>query len=125
MNIIRNERPIQVDVDETLVIHENPLSYSRFVQVSDPHEVGKTITLGVNEPIIKVLKDEKKRGSFITVWSRSGYAWAAAVVTALELGEYVDIVMTKPISYIDDKPVEQWLTDRVYLHPDTVYKKHD
>lgn len=124
MRVVANERPIPVDVDETLVMHEGPMQYATTVEVEDPLHPGKFILLGVNEPMIKVLMDEKRRGSFILVWSRSGNAWAEAVVKALGLTEYVDLVMTKPISYLDDTPVENWLKDRVWINPKVTYKKH-
>jgi predicted phosphatase len=125
MKIVTNERPIPVDVDETLVMHHDPHSYDITVTIEDPLHPGEYITLGVNAPMVKILKDEKRRGAFITVWSRSGYAWALAVVTALNLEKYVDLVMTKPLVYMDDKDVSEWLKDRVYIGPKVTYKKHN
>ena len=125
MKTVAHERIIPVDVDETLIIHENPLSYSRYVDVEDPLEAGKFITLGVNEPMVKILKDESLRGAFIIVWSRSGHQWAEAIVKALNLSYYVNIVMTKPQVYLDDKEVSEWLKDRIYLNPKVIYKQHN
>jgi len=64
---------------------------------------------------IKILKDRKARGSFIVVWSAGGYAWANAVVKALGLEEYVDLVMTKPHAYVDDKQAAEIMGERIYL----------
>lgn len=114
-----------VDVDDTLVMHKEPKAYDITVTLEDPHHAGKFITLGVNEPMVKILKDEKSRGACIIVWSRSGYAWAEAVVRALDLVSFVDFVFTKPLVYLDDSDVSSWLKDRVYLDPKTTYKKHD
>jgi predicted phosphatase len=117
-------RPLPVDIDETLVMHHDPYSYSSHIEVEDPEHSGQFIALGVNEPMVKILKDEKIRGAFVFVWSRSGSAWAEAVIKALNLEKYVDLVMTKPVTYLDDKDSSEWLKDRVYLHPKTTYKKH-
>lgn len=124
MRIHKNERIIPVDIDDTLVMHQKPLSYPKQIVVEDPHFPGKFIRLGINEPMVKVLMDEKKRGAHIIAWSRSGYAWAETVLLALNLKNYVDDVYTKPLVYLDDKDVSEWLKDRVYINPAVTYKKH-
>lgn len=45
----------------------------------------------------------KMIGNAVAVWSRSGVEWAEAVVKALDLEEYVDLVLSKPFYYYDDK----------------------
>ena len=40
--------------------------------------------------------------------SGNGAEWAAQVVKALKLEEYVDSVETKPSKIVDDKPMEDW-----------------
>lgn len=125
MNVIRNERIIPTDIDETLVMHDNPLSYNKYITVEDPHEAGKYINLGVNQAMVKILKDEKARGAYIIAWSRSGNAWAETIIKALDLTNFVDLILTKPLVYLDDKDASEWMRDRVYIGPNTVYKQHN
>ena len=122
MQTIRNERIIPCDVDDTLIIH-NPkgMNIAR-ASVLDP-ESGRFLSMGVNEPMVKLVKEEKHRGAYVIVWSRGGYQWALNVVAALELQDYVDLILTKPMVYFDDTPVDKWLETRIYLDPETVYKR--
>lgn len=54
------------------------------------------------------LKSLKARGYYIRVHSGNGAEWAANVVKALKLEDYVDSVETKPAKVIDDKPCDDW-----------------
>lgn len=125
MQVLRNENVVFVDVDDTLVMHDLSINTHRpvdIVEIQDPIRA-RVIELRINKPMVRLLKEEKSRGSCIIVWSRGGYQWATNVVKALNLVEHVDQVMTKPLTYFDDKPVEEWLRYRVYLTPDTKYKE--
>lgn len=124
MNVIKNERVIPCDIDETLVHHEFPKSYAKQIIVEDPLEPGQLIELGVNLPMVKILKDEYFRGAKIIVWSRSGYAWAETIMKALGLDHLDFDVYTKPHIYLDDKDVGEWLKDRVFIDSKTIYKQH-
>jgi hypothetical protein len=119
MQVIKSEQLRMWDIDDTLVMHSEPCDES--VDIHDPID-DRTITLGINAPMVRLLKEEHSRGGFIVVWSRGGYAWAQAVITALKLTDKVHLIMSKPLVYFDDSPVENWLKDRVYLHPSTKYK---
>lgn len=122
MRINENEDITPIDVDETLVLRGyHPLLST--VDIPDPLCPGQFIKLRVHEPMIRLLREQHSRGSHIIVWSRGGYKWAAAVVKALGIEDYVHEVMSKPKTYFDDLPVENWLKDRVYLEPDCNYKK--
>lgn len=61
------------------------------------------------------LKSLKARGYYIRVHSGNGAKWAAQVVEALGLKDYVDSVETKPVKVIDDKPNENWMPKPIYL----------
>lgn len=124
-NIVKSERNVFFDVDDTLVMHENPntnlLRLVDEVRVHDTVE-NRDIRVRKNRPMIRLLLEEHARGSYITVWSKGGFAWAASVIEALDLNAYVHVIMTKPTVYMDDKDVSEWLRDRVYLAPDSIYK---
>lgn len=123
MTIIKNENVSPFDVDETLILHLpiEQIALKDRVSVYDPVDKG-FIILGINRPMVRLLKEEFQRGSHVIVWSRGGHEWAANVVKALDLSKQVHLVMTKPLVYFDDKAVADWLPYRVYLKPDTVYK---
>lgn len=150
MVTIKSEYIVMVDVDDTLVMHEEaqkilvPYNASndsemtlafdwsgdnikipsslQFVDVQDPIEDRK-ITLRINKPMVRLVREEAARGAYVIVWSRGGYQWAKNVVEALGLSSEVKLIMSKPLAYFDDKEVSDWLKYRVYLGPDTIYKK--
>jgi len=118
---IKNERIIPTDIDGTLIIH-NPGPGIPRVGVVDP-STGHTVAMGINQAMVKLVREEKFRGAFVIAWSRGGYAWAKNVINALHLENHVDLVMTKPMAYFDDIPVEKWLETRIFLDENTVYKR--
>lgn len=123
MTIIKNERVAYFDIDDTLVMHVDTDNIDGLtVNVYDAI-TEEFIEMQVNRPMVRLLKEEHHRGSHIVVWSRGGYEWAANVIKALDLVPYVHTVMTKPLVYFDDKPISEWLPYRVYLPPETVYKR--
>ncbi len=123
MITIRNERTIFVDVDDTLVMHnQEHWDGINEVEVQCSLDSKDKIIVYPNNPMIRLVKEESARGSYIVVWSRGGFQWAGNVVIALGLIKYVDQVMTKPYAYFDDKDVSHWLKDRVYIDPKTTYK---
>jgi len=123
MLITKNENIRPVDIDGTLVIHtKEKIKAADRVSVVDPL-TGNIINLRINRPMVRLLKEESHRGNYILVWSRGGYEWARNVIQALDLVEYVDQIMSKPLVYVDDTPVTKWLKDRVYIGPDEAYKE--
>lgn len=121
MLVIRNEMIRPFDVDDTLIVSAQ-LS-EKLIHIVDPVFPDRKITMGVHEPMIRLMHEEKHRGAFIIVWSRGGQAWAENVVKALGLEDVVDLVLAKPMVYFDDKDVADWMKDRVYLAPNCEYKK--
>lgn len=112
--IIKKESTIFCDVDDTLVMWGKAKKGEKVVAITEPHS-GAQVYLRPHEAHIKILKDRKARGSFIVVWSAGGFAWAEAVVKALQLEAYVNIVMTKPHAYIDDKSASEFMGEHIYL----------
>lgn len=123
MLVIKNEDISPFDVDNTLILDQNTNvdADNLRVDIWDPI-TKKFINTYVHEPMVRLLKEQKRRNGFVVVWSRGGFEWATNVVKALHLTEYVDIVMSKPRVYFDDLPVKKWLKDRVYLEPKSKYK---
>ena len=116
MKVINTESTIFVDVDDTLVMWDKTLRKNKSrVEIPDPYTTGTFTYLVPHYGHIKILKDRKVRGSYIVVWSAGGNLWAEAVVKALGLEEYVDLVMTKPHAYIDDKRAEEFMVERIYI----------
>lgn len=120
---IENIRPFDIDrcmikeYEGDIGDNSNPT-----VEVEDPL-TGSFIEVMVNKAMVRLLKEEKHRGGYILVWSRSGWEWARNVIQALELEKYVDQIMSKPVVYFDDTPIQDWLKDRVFLDFDFKYKE--
>lgn len=115
MKTVAVESTVWVDVDDTLVMWGiKAKKGQKLVAITEPHS-GNQVYLAPHIGHIKVLKDRKARGSFIVVWSSGGYAWAETVVRALGLEAYVDLCMTKPHLYMDDKDAVSVMGERLYI----------
>lgn len=123
MRVIKNENIRPFDVDGTLISDGSKYETGHeYAYVQDPL-TNKEIRVKINRAMIRLLKEECCRGNYVVVWSRSGWEWAVNVVEALKLKCYVSLVVSKPIVYFDDLPVETWLKDRVFMDANTVYKR--
>jgi len=102
-----SSKVIFVDVDNTLL----------FSLREYPHEVTHEVVkingrkFWVHAPHIEMIKDFKARGHSIVVWSAGGAEWAEAAVLALNLEELVDVVLSKPDWYIDDKKASEFMEE--------------
>jgi predicted phosphatase len=113
MQVIPNDRILAVDVDGTLVDTLNHITISPYLVLNYGNSIYKLAPRRFN--IDLMIHHKRVRGYFIMVWSANGVVWAERVVKLLGLEQYVDLVITKPLEYIDDKPVEQWMTNRIWL----------
>ena len=117
MNVIKGNKFVYFDVDETLV----KWSYDRY-------EADKAILFEIDmiseylvphSKHIELLKRYKTRtkDTVIVVWSQGGWDWAETVVKTLGLEEYVDAILTKPDIYVDDLNSVWFMGDnkRVFL----------
>jgi hypothetical protein len=122
MQVIRSENVIYVDVDDTLVTYPNGIGWveEECITLVDPYDGNTTLRLP-HLPNIKLVKNHKARGAHIIVWSQNGFQWAEAVVKALGLQPYIDLIQSKPRMYIDDLPCQEWMGERMYLDPNHAF----
>ena len=124
MNIVKSENISPFDVDGTLILHTHPEAIALVDRLSVYDAVTKKfIIVQINRPMVRLLREASHRGDYVIVWSRGGYEWAANVIKALDLVDDVNQVMSKPLAYFDDTPVEKWLPYRVMLESNVVYKQ--
>lgn len=92
------------DVDDTLVSYSAP-DKDLVVRVNKC----PAILVKVFYDTVEELKRHKSQGQRIVVWSNAGADWAEAVVIALGITEYVDVVTSKPKFYYDDMDASQFM----------------
>jgi FMN phosphatase YigB (HAD superfamily) len=124
MKIFNNDHVACFDVDDTLVIWSPKKSNkkTRRLKVQEPL-LNETITIEPNWNIVRLLKEKHARGNTIVVWSQGGPAWAETVVKALNIEQYVDIIIAKPSVIVDDLPATMWMPNPVYISATAKYKK--
>ena len=106
MKVLKGDIVVCYDVDDTLIsIVETIDEHTLLAFVEDGFPVG----INPIECNIEALKRHKRCGQKTVVWSRGGHKWACAVIKALQLEEYVDVVMCKPMWYYDDIPASKWM----------------
>ena len=118
-----DNRTAYFDVDDTLV--EWKLCSDReadAVKIVD--ESGRVFYKKAIVAHIEELKNQKMTGNTVVVWSAGGGAWAETVVKALGIEEYVDVCLTKPDFYYDDKDVSEWFPTKRYYHHELQSKSH-
>lgn len=109
------------DCDDTLVMWNTPsktIDASEFVRVTCR---GQGNLLLPHKHNIQLLKQLSSRGHAIVVWSGGGADWAEAVVKALKLEDYVQVVTAKPSYYVDDlEDPKLWMGKHRYISLDGV-----
>lgn len=136
---LSTEELVAVDIDETLILFHDPNKSIAIVEdtehalngivgpklthdleVKDPYGVLGIIYLRKHRPNINLVKKGFARGKRYFAWSRSGALWAKIVVEALDMQQYFELVMAKPVEYIDDTPIANWLPHRTWLPEDFI-----
>lgn len=124
MKVLKHEMIVYVDVDSTLVMYpDNPKEFDPQLLPFDFHGITK-YNLRPHEKHIDILKSLSVRGHHIVVHSKNGWAWAEHVVRMLLLTAYVDEVRSKPITYIDDAPADEWML-RTYVNETGIYERDE
>jgi len=114
MKVINSSNVMCVDIDDTLIMWKSP-------KYAEPRNKlcftfkGKYVIKYIRENTVEELKRQKESGRYVVVWSDSGADWAEAIVKALEIEDYVDLVMAKPTVYYDDKDSSEWLMRRRHV----------
>lgn len=111
MKVIEGMDFVYFDVDDTLVLWDHHIinKYPENCKVFKTCEQDPGTLLVPIIDTIQYLKESKKHGCTIIVWSSGGWEWAKHVVEVLELEDYVDAVMTKPHRYVDDLPCKEFM----------------
>ncbi len=120
-HVLKNDHPWAVDIDDTLLLWDVPKK-DPMVTFTEPHS-GDSITVPINENNIRLLKEKKSRGALVILWTQGGYEYGDVVATALNIREYVDIIMTKPVGLIDDLEAHAWMPKAVNIPHTKNYKK--
>lgn len=140
MDKLNGENWVFFDVDGTLVSESNVNPFSKrewssvlmkrhavgresgllkikngnvYVLFYNPY-TGDVECMRVETQHVRLLRHMKKRGRQIMVWSGNGVDYVEKVVDALALRPFVDYVMSKPLSCVDDLEPNDFIT-RIFL----------
>lgn len=109
MITFRERKAVFFDVDDTIVEwytcekDEKDAVYFK----TNGHEFYKKAIM----PNIRALKAHHRAGHLVVVWSSGGSSHAEIVVRTLGLENYVDLIITKPDYYYDDRPASKWMPE--------------
>lgn len=109
-----NELRVEVDVDDTLVIHGVSFGIPGFRYV-DLNYYGMPKRLAIHTEHVELLHSYKARGFHITVHSANGVGWCEEVVSKLGLEPVVDHIQSKTLKVLDDKSPGDATGQRVYI----------
>jgi predicted phosphatase len=115
MKVIKNESIVCFDVDDTLILHKDPKNGTVSLVVPNPYAEDHPYEVWVHTNHVRFIKEQKARGRCVIVWSAAGYRWAETIIGLLDLEEYVDYVITKPVMCVDDLEPSEYLPKSVYL----------
>lgn len=112
MFTIRSARTAFFDVDDTLLEWQSCGQHEEnAIRIVNN---GHTFYKKAIWPNVNGLKDHAHAGHVVIIWSAGGVDWATSVIKALKLEKYVDIILTKPDWYYDDKEAQYWLPERQF-----------
>ena len=128
MKGLKRQAVICFDVDDTLVMYGYTKEFIENYKSKGLEEISikcnefNTYTIDhlfIHKFHVERLKEIKKNGAFIIVWSKGGGTWAEKVVKALKLEKYVDMCMNKPMAHFDDQEAKFWMGKHKYMNPIT------
>ncbi len=110
MSYIPSLKAVYCDVDDTLVMMDLS-SYPEAEKITLTYVHGP-VTVVKNQPQINFLEYLHKLGWEIYIWSKTGADWAELVGKSLELPFPVKAYLPKPMMYVDDQDVSDWIGKR-------------
>ncbi len=136
MFVVKCVKPAYFDVDDTLITwrpsedarEEDGKDCNWLLQTLDINEEGKVYLKTKHEEDafiphranIEQLKEHKRRGHTIIVWSAGGWRWAEQAIRMLGIEDYVDLVVEKPSFVYDDKKVQDFMPASQLIPEDIV-----
>lgn len=116
MQILESETVVMCDIDDTILMWNTNYKCPSLegVKTTCPYS-GEIRYLRPHYRHIELLKQYKARGFTIVFWSAAGYLWAKEAVNVLGLNDITDLIMTKPIKYLDDLQASEILGARIYI----------
>jgi len=113
MHVCRSGQIVYFDIDDTLLEWKSCEEHDPgAVKVENNGHIFYKKQIKGN---LDSLKEHAHAGHVVVVWSQGGSDWAASVVKALGIEKYVDVILTKPDWYYDDKDAEHWLPERQFI----------
>ncbi len=113
MKVLTSDNVAMCDVDDTLVTTDyTPDQFHDTITVTCGNNYIRVLPI---QKHINLLQNFKGRNFTNIIWSQGGWEWAEAVVKALELEPYVDLIICKPKWYIDDLPCQEFMGKRTFL----------
>lgn len=124
--VLESSNTIFFDVDDTLIMWGRKYREGRtdIIRVEDPF-LRESMTFVPNITHINILKRNHLQGRQVVVWSAAGFLWAKTIVEKLGLEEYVTLILQKPTIYVDDKAIDTWKPQRIYLDTDIERENND
>ena len=99
---LNKDRVVYLDCDDSAILWEPekyPHTEDQLVHYED--EYGKWAFLP-HFKNIEFVKNVKRQGYGVVLWSAAGADWAEKVATLLHIEDYVDIILSKPELAVDD-----------------------
>ena len=109
MITIKGKNFVYFDVDDTLINWNRRDTENSFIFTIP--DSGGVWCMEANWDIVRKLKEHKRNGDTVVVWSQGGWDWAEEVVSVLNLQQYVDVIMSKPHRYYDDLHCSVFMED--------------
>ena len=120
MQVIKSNRIVYFDVDDTLILWD-------WKELGIEDVAGLVAVVDENSGVaeyglphhrhIHLMRQFKARGHTVVVWSQGGWNWAERAVKALGIENLVDVIIDKPNWYVDDLHANAYMERPVYLDP--------
>lgn len=96
-----NDKSLFVDVDDTLIIYDPPEHLRSQAIIMDNGGFKQEVL--IHKKHVELIRRFKFLGYKVVVWSKTGAFWAEKIVKELGLENDVDMVMSKPLYFVDDR----------------------